>query len=177
MLDKLDPQKWPAMTIQLAILTINTGLILKEIVNSYILLSFTLIICTFALQITNIRFLWLYPVWTVDRRHTERIDTYFLKFYLLFSSIFLSIGIFYWFLIEKTKSKLSGHLSFICGALKGIDNVLMEAAIYIVISMGFLVPLVFLLWCNRKIRKELSFDQKKWHQELIERKSKIDKKS
>ena len=177
MLDKLDQQKWPAMTIQLAILTITTGLILKEIINSYILLSFALIICTFALQLTSIRFLWLYPVWTVDRRPTERIDTYFLKFYLLFSSIFLSVGLFHWFLIEKTKFKLSGHLSFILGALNGIDHFLMEATIYILISMGFLVPLIFLLWCNKKIRKKLTFDQKKWHQALIRQKSKIDERS
>lgn len=170
MLDKLDLQKWPAMTIQLAILTITTGLILKEIINSYILLSFALIICTFALQITNIRFLWLYPVWTGDRRPTERIDTYFLKFYLLFSSVFLTVGLFYWFLIEKTKLKFSDHLSFILGTLKEIDHFLMESTIYILILMGFLVPLVFLLRCNKRIRKKLTFDQKKWHHELKQRK-------
>jgi len=73
MLDRLEPQKWHAITIQLAILTITTGLILKQIVNSYIFLSFALVLCTFALQITNKRFLWLYPVWTIDRRSTERI--------------------------------------------------------------------------------------------------------
>jgi len=52
----------------------------------------------------------------------------------------------------------------------GIDHFLMEAAIYIVITMGFLVPLAFLLWCNKRIRKKLTFDQIKWHREIIERK-------
>lgn len=161
------------MTIELTILTITTGLILKEIVNSFIILSFTLILCTFALQITGIRFLWLYPVWTVDRRSTERVDTFFLKIYLLFSSSFLAIGVFNWFVTRGSQPNQSKHLGWLVNILKFFDIALTEIMIYLIVILGFLIPLCFLLYCNKRIRSKLDLDQAKWWDELKNNKQNV----
>lgn len=162
MIGKLDQQKWPAMTIELAILTITTGLILKEIVNTFIILSFALILCTFALQITGVRFLCLYPIWTGDGRSTERVDTFFLKFYLLFSSFFLALGVFYWFVIKISQTHHSKHLTWIVNALKCFETALLEIMFYLIAILGLIVPICFLLYCNKGIRAKLKLDQTNW---------------
>jgi hypothetical protein len=167
MLEKLNPQKWPAVTIELAILTVTTGLILKSMVSGFIILSFSLILCTFALQTTSVRFLWLYPIWTGgDRRSTERTDTFFLKFYLLFSSFFLALGVFSWFAFKRLPVHHSKHLIWLVNLLKCFEVVLLEIMFYLIAILGFIVPLCFLFYGNKKIRKKLDLDQARWNKEL-----------
>jgi hypothetical protein len=167
MLEKLNPPKWPAMTIELAILTVTTGLILKSMVSGFIILSFSLILCTFALQTTSVRFIWLYPIWTGgDRRSTERTDTFFLKFYLLFSSFFLALGVFSWFALKSLPVHQSKHLIWLVNLLKCFEVVLLEIMFYLIAILGFIVPLCFLFYGNKKIRKKLDLDQARWKKEL-----------
>jgi hypothetical protein len=83
--------KWPAWTIQLSILTIDTSLILAKMVNSCVLLSLMLILTLFALQAMSKRFLFLYPV--NNGRRTPQADTYILRTLLLFSALFLFLGV------------------------------------------------------------------------------------
>jgi hypothetical protein len=52
MLEKFEGQRWPAMTIELTILGITTGLILKDIINSYILLSFVLVLLNDSVEVS-----------------------------------------------------------------------------------------------------------------------------
>ncbi len=174
MLAKFDNQRWPAMTIELAILGITTGLILKDIVNGYILMSFVVILCTFALQTTNVRFLWLYPVWILKdnqnqiraSEQTERLDTYFLKFYLLFSSIFLAVGVYHWFISEVSKKISTDHFKWLGYTLTFWESVLLEAILYLLVIFGLVIPLVFFFYGNKKIHKKLNQDQKIWLKEL-----------
>lgn len=155
------------MTIQLAVITISTGLLLGDIVNVYIVLALVLVLCVFALQITGVRFLWLYPVWKGDGRPTERVDTIFLKGYLLSSTIALSLGIYDWlitvFLGDSTSS--SAHLQWIHKILQTGSAVLMNLMGYMIGMLGLLVPVLFLMFCNKRIRLRLDREQAIWEKQ------------
>ncbi|MBC8466588.1 MAG: hypothetical protein H8D55_02000 [Deltaproteobacteria bacterium] len=172
MLEKFNGQRWPAMTFQLTILAIITSLLLKNIVNSYIILSFILVLSTFALQTTSVRFLWLYPVWQGDPPNprlcvtTNRADTYFLKFYILSSSVFLAIGICYWAIFNATDKMTISHFEWLLQTLKFWDLCLLEIVIYILVVFGIVFPLIFFFYWNRRIKNLLQIDQAQWLRQL-----------
>ena len=88
---------WPSFIIQGIILATNTSFLLKggEAVNIYILLSFLLVLILFSLQTTNHRFIYLFPVNETDRTISlKSIDTYILKYGIMFSIFFLVMGVY-----------------------------------------------------------------------------------
>ena len=172
MLEKFKEQRWPAMTFELTILAITTSLLLKDIVNSYIIVSFVLVLSTFALQTTDVRFLWLYPVWQDNSKNpriskrTERADTYFLKFYLLSSSIFLAIGVCHWVISEATEKMSISHFAWLRHTLKSWDLFLLETIMYLLVVFGVILPLIFFFYWNRRIKNLLEIDQAKWLKQI-----------
>lgn len=165
--EKSDQQKWPALTIQLAIIMVSTGLLLRGVVNAYIVLALVLVLCVFGLQITGVRFLWLYPVWTGDGRSTERTDTLFLKGYLLSSTIALSLGVYDWLIsgFLGNSSSSSAHLQWIQALLQTGEVMLMNVMGYLICVLGLLVPILFLTFCNKAIRLRLNREQAVWRRQ------------
>lgn len=91
-------EKWFSITIQLTILAINTSLLLGgNIVNSYIFLSFPLVISIFCLQVVSRRFLFLFPINLFTRQRTVAADTYTLVTLIVISSLSL------FFVVSKDK--------------------------------------------------------------------------
>lgn len=82
--------KWPAWTIQLSLLAINTAFILQKKSNSCILVSLMFVLSLFVLQTMSKRFLFLYPVY--GNIPTPEADTFILRAFILLASLFLFLG-------------------------------------------------------------------------------------
>jgi hypothetical protein len=86
--------------IQLVILIIDAYLLLTGHHNSFVLLSFLVIISTFVLQAVKGRFLLLLPKNNWVGRESSEIDTYYLRSIIILSTLFVCIGVFVAYLIN-----------------------------------------------------------------------------
>jgi hypothetical protein len=138
--------KWPSFVMQGLILATDTSLLLKggAFENYFIILSMLTILSLFALQTTNDRFIYLFPVAfrnvklenaqnvTVKLRSTF-IDTHILRIMIMLALFFLLAGIYY----------------------RNVD--VMSVYLFSLLSLAFLVliPLMFNFWFVPLIEKGL----------------------
>jgi hypothetical protein len=91
-LEKIEFQKWSAITIQILILYCNATLFFNGKANGYIFASATFIFSLFLLQVVSRRFLLLYPRQQFFKRITVQADTYIISIFMMFALFLLLIG-------------------------------------------------------------------------------------
>lgn len=132
-------ERWFSVTIQLTILAITSTFLLGgEIVNSYIFVSFMLVVALFCLQAVNRRFLFLNPVNQFTKERTVAADTYTLVILILLSSLSLFFGAF----LGPPEHELvdaGGVRSF----LKCLDSILLAKIPCLAIFSIVILPTVF----------------------------------
>jgi len=127
LLEKADLQSWSTITLQTAIITLDALLYTKVNQNSFLILSGTLILSLFSLQVVSRRFLMLYPIQQYMNRPSQKIDTSILRCFLIISISFMLFGS-----IENDLSSFSAIESFLSSNLYWI--------------IPIFVPLLPLLW-------------------------------
>jgi len=135
-------ERWFSVTIQVTLLAINTSFLLNKMGNSFILVSFFILICIFALQAVSSRFLILWPVNGFMQRPTPNIDTWILYLMIIFSGLFLFMGA-----SENAKPYLSCLDSYLRAW------VLITGSLFVVIF-----PLYWWKWGKVKIRGRVAND-------------------
>ena len=86
--------KWPAVAMQSIFLASNIAFYLDGRTDNYFLISFTLIMFLFTIQILskNPRFMYLFPIEGQTGRPYVGLDTWILRTLLIFSILFFYIG-------------------------------------------------------------------------------------
>lgn len=84
--------RWPAVAIQSIFLASNIAFYLDGKTNNYFLISITLVMLLFIIQITSKdpRFMYLFPV--DQKGKAVGLDTWILRILLIFSILFFYIG-------------------------------------------------------------------------------------
>ncbi len=86
-------EKWGAISLQVSIIATGSYLVYyQKISNSFILMSITLILSLFCLQVISRRFLLFYPTQGLLKVPTKMVDTFLLRTFVILSVFFLLLG-------------------------------------------------------------------------------------
>lgn len=144
LLKKTDIQSWSAITLQVAVLVANITLFFKGYQNSYVILSSTLILTLFCLQVISRRFLMLYPIQGFLNYPTAKIDTTILRCMIIFGISLLLLG------TVMPQSSV----------LIGINKIIVQILKYIIPILIPIFPLTWHFFFNSLVRKKLIEDLK-----------------
>lgn len=140
-LEKIQESKWVCLTIQSSLLGLNVLLVSQGKVNSYILLSITLVFSLFALQFVSPRILLFHPFNSHIQSPTFHIDTFLLFMFTFLAGVLFFLGIAEIHKIEPLvclDAKLKKHILWIFGVL------------------AVVLPLYFKFFGRMQIRKSLA---------------------
>jgi hypothetical protein len=87
-------ERWPAIVFQSIFVALDISFLLHDSYNAYIIMSLTLIVFLFIVQIfsKNPRFMYLFPVNPHINKATPSIDTWILKTILIISIFLFYVG-------------------------------------------------------------------------------------